>query len=334
MSLITSKLKNLASRAKEKVQGFDKISVPFTIFTTLYSPLKEENTLTTQQRHVAEKQRLKYYLENEDYKGTYTFMNDNFLIAKNKPGLIDYNWINLQNDYISNLPKKDILTCCGYSFTGDVIINSYIQKTFDISKIIKTLTVKKVSKKVDRYRGEKWKTHLFPFFPQMVDIILQDNTYNYINYMKLITTAKSIDKITWYDIFDLYISDLQRIISDAPALTKEITVWRGAKTKRMYNYKETTNDIYYKTTQFHSTTLSVPIAVDFTGISINGKGCCLAQIIVLKGCHILLMIGFSYVPEEYEILINLGNNFLIKESKLLQFDNFFNKIMSTKQILV
>ena len=331
MSLITSKLQNLASRAKEKIQGFDEISVPFTIFTTLYSPLKEENTFTRQQIHVARKQRLKYYLENEDYKGTYTFMKNKFLIAKSKPGFIDYNWINLQNDYISNLPKRDILTCCGYSFTGDTIINSYIQRTFDISELKKTLTVKK--DKTTSYRGEKWKTHLFPFFPQMVDIIIQDNTYNYINYMKLITTAKSFDEITWHKIFDLYISDLQRIISSAPALTKEITVWRGAKTNRMYNYKKT-GDIYYKTTQFNSTSLSVPIAIDFSGVSINGIGCCLSQIIVLKGCHVLLMIGFSYVPEEYEILINLGNKFLIKENKLLKFDIFSNEIMSTKQILI
>ena len=136
MNNVNIKLKNLASRAREKVQGFVDIPVELNIFTTLYTPLIEENGEDFP-IDLAREKRLEDYL-NSDIKGKYTYMKTYFTVPSTKPELIDPDWVDLQNKYISSLPKRDILTCCGYSFTGDTIINSYIQRTFDISELKKT----------------------------------------------------------------------------------------------------------------------------------------------------------------------------------------------------
>ena len=67
------------------------------------------------------------------------------------------------------------------------------------------------------------------------------------------------------------------------------------------------------------------------GKSVNGVNCCMLQINLLKGSRVLLMAGVSYVPEEYELLINIGNKYLVKESKIL---NINYPMMVTKLVLV
>ena len=67
------------------------------------------------------------------------------------------------------------------------------------------------------------------------------------------------------------------------------------------------------------------------GKSVNGVNCCMLQINLLKGSRVLLMAGVSYVPEEYELLINIGNKYLVKESKIL---NISYPMMVTKLVLV
>ena len=316
MNKLNVKLKNLASRAREKVQGFVDIPFELNIFTTLYTPIEENGE--EYQIDLAREKRLEDYL-NSDIKGEYTYMKTYFTVPSTKPELIDPVWVDLQNKYISSLPKRDILTCCGYSYVGDTIINSYITGKFDITRITKTFTT------------GIWYSRVFPFFAQMIDTIYKDSVYNYVNYEKILKLAESFDEPTWYKIFDLYILDLQRIISKTPKLTKQVTVWRGAQSTRMFNYKKANKDIYNTTTQFNSTTLSLPIAQDFMGKSINGVNCCMLQINLLKGSRVLLMAGVSYVPEEYELLINIGNKYLVKESKIL---NISYPMMVTKLVLV
>ena len=299
MSFINSKMLNLSQRAKEKLSTLDEVNVPLNIFITLYKSTIEElepfidregddYTNWIKKKYKSAKLRLKNYLNDTNYKGTFITIDDSYKILSNQPELIDNNWINAQNNYISNLSKRDILTCCGYSYVGDVIINHYINKTFDIDKMKILLT--KIYPK-DNYKYNLWNTHIFPFFSQIVDIVYKNNNYNYDSYQKCLINAASFNNETWINIFDLYISDLQRIIKNAPPVIKPLIVWRGAKSSRMYNYKKINKEIVNKTTQFNSTSFKLDTAIEFSGKKIGNYRCCLHQINILKGNHVLLMMG-------------------------------------------
>ena len=168
-SLISSKLKNLSLNAKEKVEGFKTVPIKMDLFITLYSPIIEEiewDKYTYMEKHIAGKNRLKNFID-KNYKGNFEIFERNIISSGTISSGIDYEWIKLQGIYAQNLPKRDIFTCCGYSYLGDTIINSYITGKFDIEKLRTELTPI-----YNEYNfGEFWKTRLFPFFAQIVDII-------------------------------------------------------------------------------------------------------------------------------------------------------------------
>jgi len=342
---IYNNLINKARVKQEQNRGVKKIDIDFPVFVTLYTPLKEELDVKSKDSHIhkASIKRLKYYLENKEYKGRDYNLSELFgdydeemrtiKILATQSEAIDIDWINAQNEYISKLPKRDILTAIGYTYTGDVVLNSYLKGRFDIVKYQESLN-KEVRHKYS-FRDKIWLKRIYPFFTQIVDVVYKDSDYGYESYLECLGLIKTLPVETWYEVFEMYKLDMQRIISQAPTNKNQIVVWRGIKEKRLHDYKENSNDIYNLVDQFSSTTLNLNISRDFTGYRDDNKiTCCLLQINILPGIHSLLMIGLSYVKEEYEILLNINSKYLIKENKVINISDSRELLTAVTKVVV
>ena len=328
---IKSKLIQKARNIQEKSRGVQEIHFNFPIFVTVYPPLKEHlyfERYTKKQKLDVSIKNLKFYLSTPEYKGRYFQLSElmegdypipfQVLATQDEENVIDFDWVKKQNEYISSLSKRDILTACGYTYTGDVILNSYLKGRFDILKYQESLRETSSLKKSDKgYRYKIWLQRIYPFFTQIVDIVYNDGEYGYQRYLECIQLILTMPVQTWKRVFELYKTDLERIVSNAPTNTSPMIVWRGVKEKRIHDYKQT-NGIFNDVDQFSSTTLNINLAEDFVGYrDLNDVSCCLLQIVIIPGIHSLLMIGLSYASHEYEILLNINTKYLIKENKVV-----------------
>ena len=342
---IISKLLNKSQLIQEKNRGVKDIDIDFPVFVTIYTPFKDQYNfkLSTQKRNKGFMYRLKFFLENNDYKGKYINLSEllpqqfkdssKIKILATQSEAIDIDWINAQNEYISKLPKRDILTAIGYTYTGDVVLNSYLKGTFDIVKYQEELN-KEVRLKYSS-RHKIWLKRIYPFFTQIVDVVYKDSDYGYESYLECLGLIQTLPVEKWYEVFEMYKLDMQRIIAGAPTNKKQIVVWRGVKEKRLHDYKENSNDVYNLVDQFSSTTLNLNVARDFTGYRDDNKiTCCLLQINILPGIHSLFMIGLSYLKEEYEILLNINTQYLIKENKVINTSNSRPTLTAITKVVV
>ena len=145
--------------------------------------------------------------------------------------------------------------------------------------------------------------------------------------------SKTLTNQQWYSVFDLFIKDLQRIIENSPPIEHNMIVFRGLSQEFSLRTKQTT--------QFNSTTLDLNTAVDFikyyTLPSESTKGefiaenfpasCCLLQITVLKGSHVLYINSVSNYPEQ-EVIINMGSRYFVKG------ESFIDRIKTTNITLI
>jgi hypothetical protein len=201
-----------------------------------------------------------------------------------------------------------------------------LSKNYQNNFIKKPLKKLNEIKDKESFRYKIWLQRIYPFFTQVVDVVYKDSDYSYSRYLECLDLIKTLPVDQWYQVFEMYKLDMQRIISRAPTNKNQIVVWRGVKEKRLHDYKES-NDIYNLVDQFSSTTLNLNVAGEFTGSRDSNKiTCCLLQINILPGIHSLLMVGLSYVKEEYEILLNINSKYLIKENKVI------NTGLSRKQL--
>jgi hypothetical protein len=343
---LINNLINKSQLIQEKNRGVKNIDIDFPVFVTLYTPLKEEldQKYKDLDIHKASIKRLKNYLKNKEYKGEYYKLSELFpeeydeelrriKILATQSEAIDIDWINAQNEYISKLPKRDILTAIGYTYTGDVVLNSYLKGTFDIVKYQEELN-KEVRLKYSS-RHKIWLKRIYPFFTQIVDVVYKDSDYGYESYLECLGLIQTLPVEKWYEVFEMYKLDMQRIIAGAPTNKKQIVVWRGVKEKRLHDYKESSNDVYNLVDQFSSTTLNLNVARDFTGYrDDNGIICCLLQINILPGIHSLFMLGLSYLKEEYEILLNINSKYLIKENKVINTSNSRPTLTAITKVVV
>jgi hypothetical protein len=329
---IKSKLVHKARKVQEKLRGVQEIHLDFPVFVTLYPPFVEYayvSKYTDAQRLKVSIKNLKKYLSFPEYKGRYIRLSEilasehpaafQILQTQSEENVIDFNWVTKQNEYISQLSKRDILTACGYTYTGDVVLNSYLKGRFDILKYQKSLRdISAIQKASKGYRYRIWEQRIYPFFTQIVDIVYQDGFYGYNRYMECLEGMLTMPIETWHRVFELYKSDLQRIIYNAPTNTSSMIVWRGVQELRIHDFKKS-NGIYHDVDQFSSTTLNVNMAQEFSGYHEDNYGvkCCLLQILLIPGSHSLLMIGLSYASHELEIVLNINTKYLLKENKVV-----------------
>jgi len=254
---------------------------------------------------------LETYLDNPNYKGQYVKMKHDpedeiaIKVYKKGPSITgEKEWIKKQNEYISNLSKRDILICTAYTYAGDKIVNSFINGTLDLNIIRESLT--KTNPPV-YHQYYEWLNYLYPVFVQISDFYFNDGVYNYQRYLHCLELALTIDIPTWKSIINKYIADFHRIISNAPPLLNPSIVWRGVDSRYMSERS------MYITNRFLSTTYNIETAENFMGEYTDEEParCCLHKIILPVGSRVLCMTSFSYVPYEYEIILNIYTHFLV-----------------------
>jgi hypothetical protein len=110
----------------------------------------------------------------------------------------------------------------------------------------------------------------------------------------------------WKEVMTLFKDDLKRIINNAPAVKKEIVVYRGVKDDY---FLKGAKDNYYTNTSFVSCSLDPSYALTFLRAD---NQCCLKRITILPGTKVLFISGLSAFYEELEIVINIDSTLFIQ----------------------
>lgn len=235
---------------------------------------------------------------------------------------IDYVWFSSVNDYVQNLSTYDIFTVLGYSYHSYDYINKYLIGTMT-SKSLQNLLAG--TSNFDQY--------YFPFYMQaytllsglnlnfLLDVTIQGTKKDISKWIKdcltrgLANAYPTFTKIMqylpfefWKSVMGMYKDDLKRIIEHAPAVRKEMVVYRGVTDD--YFLKGAKN-LYYKNTAFVSTSLNPIHSYKY----LRNKQCCFKRLTLLPGANVLFISGLSFYPQELEIVINVDSTLYIRDFK-------------------
>lgn len=317
--------------------------------------LDKEVAYTSVVPHNPDGQSWKIFKEYNNYNKE--FINDKS-IENNLE--MDVKWLQRQITYINSLPKYDIYTLKGYTYYGDVMVNSllrdiiewdnvanmnkdffdsfeYFPLYFQLDSIVTHVLMH--HGKLGAYslfnKPEKTMVRLYTK-PNNGKIPRSANLASYIelivkNYNQWQHSDKYIVLVSlWGMLYDvvhkkaiqLFQQDLTRIINKSPALTRDITVYRGVRNDF---YLQGAKNGYYKNIGFVSTSLDVEKAQFFQmlGQEETSNSCCIQKITLLKGTRVLLMMVTSQYGDEKEVLLNHGSTYMIKEPKIMK--TFYQK---------
>jgi hypothetical protein len=244
------------------------------------------------------KDQVKKYLE-QSHNGILVNLSFNIIEYYNSEE-ISRDYFNKQFNYASTLSRRDILTVSSYCFNGDKILNSYLQNKFDFESFKKMFSDK-----------QKYHDYLFPFFPQFIDFVFRRNkgfvstqNYSFENYKILLEKGDKLNKFSWFVIFENYITDLRKIIKEAPKLSVPMTVYRGMSNNWLYNLANNNTGITHKPGQFVSTSIDAENAAAFIegNNSLSGS-CCMNTLTLPVGSSTLCLMPFTPYYTEMEILL-------------------------------
>lgn len=244
-------------------------------------------------------------------------------------------WMKKQMKYIQSLSMYDVYTIRGYSFIGDTIANSTLVGTpkyandhddlydafpfyFQVEKLVDT-------KQLDILNlcNEKTLNIKVEFIKEAHEedaIFKKSNTVQ--GCVKLLASKWSSMKrsVRFFFVSHLwehfkndvkhqvtmqFIQDLDRILSKAPVLDTETTVYRGVRSD--YYLTGAKNNIY-QNVGFVSTSIDVQNALDFLN---KEQSCCLQKITMLPGTPVLMLMPISEFNFEKELLLNHGSTYYI-----------------------
>ena len=255
---------------------------------------------------------------------------------------VDIDWFLKINEYIQGLTDEQLFAIKGYTYHGDVIMNKYLRKTFNIDDYIKSFNL------------SIYTLHYFPlFFPLLrmvfkyrtnldalvIDKTSQSNEYlkkilglfkpNDTSYVKGWESVCKTDKaeqiytaiVRIFMLFNkqiieeaikLLIQTLNDVINKSPSTTRKMTLYRGDK-KDDY-FKVDTGKKFFKIKGFISTSLSPSKAKIFAG-----EKCCMNEITVLPGSKCLFLMGVSTIPDEIEVLLSMNTTYLMRNHRLKSY---------------
>ena len=251
--------------------------------------------------------------------------------------------MNNQNEYILGLNIVDTFTIYGYTFHGDVWVNSFLRGSFETNKFIHQLQT------YDKYINENF----FPFFFECNEF-LQDmdtsvgfnmitsvNCYtkvvdnklgNQLNgnatlhniltdikrlyknfeksnnksmvYVQMLTILQFFNGHFWNIIIKKYIKRLNTIILTAPSLKQKMIVFRGVEND--FYFEGNDKKIFFKNKGFISTSLDYVKARGFA------KGGPIKKITLLPGSKCLFITPVSKYRFEIEVLLPSTTTYLIR----------------------
>ncbi len=237
---------------------------------------------------------------------------------------VDIEWIEKTSKYIKNLSIKDLYTIKSYTFNGDKMINSFIRD----NQIIKTnrqdtiptfFQMIDVIKQTDDIDSIIDKTSYMYNNPQVIPVInklkgKEKDKMSLNDWLYALKIIKSILIDEFYKVvLSKYKADLNKIIKEAPPLTKKLVVYRGVKDD--YFLKKNTKG-FYKNEGFISTSMAINVSKSFINLYYNDNtSCCLKRITLLPGTKAIFLAGVSQIPEEYEVLLPSDSVYYLMNGK-------------------
>lgn len=159
---------------------------------------------------------------------------------------------------------------------------------------------------------------------QIILIIYDPTTSNNDCYLLLLQIVPKLDiEKFWTKIVKNYCDDLNRIINEAPALQREMVVYRGLHDHDDSIVRSNTFNKIYKSKGFVSTSLHYNTAIEFK----NRKcGNYLQRITILPGTRVFPLMTLSAFPNEVEILLGSNSKFYVVDIKRGEiFSKLFNR---------
>lgn len=255
---------------------------------------------------------------------------------------IDSSWINEMNNYIMKLRLEDIMNVYGYTYNGDVFVNNYIRKTFDVLKFYSYLDSLNTPNYLNYFPlflpaynilKSKYNIHNYNVILR-IDVNIPDITASFKSifesrkslkdkYIVMINIAKYFDYDKfWKFVIESYCDNLQSIINNAPATTEHIVLYRGVKDDFYLQKFIQTNNRIYKSYGFMSTSSSINVAYESFSKKSNNKydvGCCVMRLLIPKGSRCISISGISsYSDLEAEFLFGFENDLFIRDSKVIK----------------
>lgn len=271
--------------------------------------------------------------------------------------VMDKEWLYKQKEYIYNLSKYDIFTLKGYTYYGDILVNSFLRDVLDynlirtktkeffdsvfyfpvffqLENLIATYITKKnhlgiysmftvsTGTKVKMYTSTSKNIPSSGKLQTYIELII--NKYSSLKlsdkYIILVSLWNYMHNDIYKNVIKKYYEDLTRIITKSPTLTKNIEVYRGVRDDY---YLRGAKDSLYKNIGFVSTSLDVEKAQSFQQIDYESKSkhsgsCCIKVIKLLKGTKALLMMPVSHYGDEKEVLLNHASVYSIVAPKVLK----------------
>jgi len=261
------------------------------------------------------------------YRNIYKNIDENTSLIQFE-NLLDNDWMKNQFQYIAELSKRDLFTIYSYTRTGDRIANSFLRKTFKPISFLKDL--KEIEDNPQTYRpyfalffqaydklneyteeqiSEILSVDILPEKKSQIHRLFLDKSVNlklseqYVIFLGLLTC---FSMEFWLKIIGIYVKDIDRIIKNAPKITKKMYVYRGVDTNDYFltNIKDHIKSL----NGFESTSVKVKTTFEFIG-----RKCCLQRITLLPNVRALLISCVSAFPLESEILLGHQTNYYVMD---------------------
>jgi hypothetical protein len=244
---------------------------------------------------------------------------------------LDIEWVYECITYMKGLTIEDKHTILGYTYNGDEFMNLFLMNSMPNLKTKLSLMKKKGK--------SNYKNHYFPIFFQLIKIIKDDISPDIerlidpapislfdiklvieksdltATYLYIIQNLEYFTDELYGECIKMAASDLERILNNAPAMTKTSILYRGVKDK--YYYSDPSRKTF-QTNTFMSTSFNPEGAIEFAD-----KKCCFKKIIAGPGTRGLFIEAITQMSGENEILLNVGTKFNIiddKDKLYLQID--------------
>lgn len=197
-------------------------------------------------------------------------LNSKFVF--NNKQYLDYNWIEKQIEYINNLSDRQKHIIRAYTIYGDKFLNNYLRNTL-------------TSQKINELINECINNNENPFLYQHLDMTNQ-------------IEINDIYKENINKYIEIFIKEFNKIIYNAPRLSKKIKVFRGLENGDFIvkSLKTNNTDRYMIINDYMSTSIYLASASNF----MNGD-CCLLELYVEPNTPCLFTAHMSRHRNEYEI---------------------------------
>lgn len=267
--------------------------------------------------------------------------------------IIDMEWINATNRYVSNFSHRDIVTVAGYTHFSSRVVNEFIENTHSVDLLIKDLPTSPIWSKI------------LPFYNQCIDVFKEhkDNLAQFLtiglhekltkervvpelrasfNVLETICQNKISSLITmimtnnhphekiytllynispyltlsfWKLVIKRYVDDLQNIVANAPKLTNSLVVYQVVQDQSL-----STNN---NSKRFHACKgfMKASLSLDYSLLYLQNippselNTYCVQRITLLPGSKLLLLNGVSLSFSDVNLLFGHGSKFYITKEK-------------------